>query len=496
MSQLKKKVSKQAASPTETAQAQLCSHLKNLKFGDVREYQEWCLRHGFSSKLCKRGCQYRREFETRRMEWAVGRLQRSNLEKDHKRPNLADLLSGKLKTCNVRLAEMRRGLKKLSKASSAHKALAELLLHLQHDSDFFDSKQVIQAPGSNVPGSYIDALTAMAQHHASWVRPLPDWKRHHYNARRRFASLVRHLFAKYDVPAFFDYVWFRGTSAEALQQQNWFIHVAQGKNIRTADLPITYTKRMAHHFLEAPADYSIEAALRYGQILGLGGDARLAAAIRSTKLCTDFARDSFWITVLRFFIENPMLDTVHVGPIVDYLHDQRFEYKDVFVAPGVIERQPPEQPNLCMKGRTAESLLAQVSRWHRQLNHSKHSNLIWVASGIRSFEWIEGNQSSRNQRRWTIHELLNSQALLAEGRAMRHCVASYAGSCLQRRTSIWTLELQTFSGSERVLTVEVQLGSKTICQARGKYNAPPDAKAREVLRRWAAEAGLRLSGYI
>ena len=71
-----------------------------------------------------------------------------------------------------------------------------------------------------------------------------------------------------------DSVWFLGNGRGAVQQHEWFLQVGRGQNIRTADLPLPYMKRMAHHFMQAPADFTVEAALRWGQIHGLGGDAR------------------------------------------------------------------------------------------------------------------------------------------------------------------------------------------------------------------------------
>src|SRR5262249_49909715 len=153
----------------------------------------------------------------------------------------------------------------------------------------------------------------------------------------------------------------------AVQQQEWFVHVGRGQNIRTADLPLPYTKRMAHYFMQAPAGLTVEAALRWGQIHGLGGSERLARAVIGTRLGASFRHDDFWITVLRFFIANPMLDLAHVGPIVDYIEEQRFVSQSVLVAPGVVERGGPAQPNFTMKGRTPTSLLRQVEAWDRTL---------------------------------------------------------------------------------------------------------------------------------
>jgi hypothetical protein len=293
-----------------------------------------------------------------------------------------------------------------------------------------------------------------------------------------------------------DSAWFKGVAEQAQQQQRWFLHVGRGENIRTADLPLPYTKRMAHHFMQAPGDFTIAAALRWGQIHALGGDARLVRAVVGTRLGTNFEQDEFWTTVLSFLIANPMLDLAHVGPIIDFIHHQKFLPQEVVVAPGVVERKPPPQPDLTMKGRSAASLLRQVEAWHCRLAKVQQPQADWPASGITPLEFIEGSERGGNIRIWTIRELLSTKALVAEGRAMKHCVGSYARSCAHGVCSIWTLEAETFEGRSKLLTIEVQNGTRLICQARGKCNAMPAEKHRGILRRWAEMAGLQLGRYI
>lgn len=373
----------------------------------------------------------------------------------------------------------------------------ELLLHVVPLTDFRDASPAMPQYGHAAGNTWIEGLVALAHHWHGWQRPVEDWKPRTHNTRRQFASLARHLLAQYPVPSFMDSVWLLGTSPSALRFQHWFWHIGTGKSIRTADVPIMLTKRMAHYFMLAPGDCSVDQALRWGQVLGLGGNPRLARAIITSRLGEHFENDDFWITVVRFFIENPMLDLAQTGPIIDYLHNQRFVQREEFAAPGVIERRPPSQPNLSMKGRSPESLLRQVERWHRQLaKESVDLKAEWPTSGIRPFDWIEGREGSENLRRWTIRELLSAKALVSEGRAMQHCVATYVRSCARRDTSIWSLQMENYEGSHRILTVEVRLASKTICQARGKRNMLPDAKAKDILRRWASEQGLRLADYV
>jgi hypothetical protein len=293
-----------------------------------------------------------------------------------------------------------------------------------------------------------------------------------------------------------DSVWFAGCDAQAQRNQSWYLHLGRGQNLRTAKLPLDYTKRMAHHFLQAPDDFTVFAALRWGQIIGLGGNERLVRALVGTRLGEHFEHDEFWTTVLRFFVAHPLLDLAEVGPIIDYIHTERFVGHEVFVAPGRIEHRGPPQPNFSMKGRTPQSLLRQVAAWHRSLSHTQQTSAEWRPSGFERYRVVEGTERNGNLKIWTITELLSAKALLAEGRAMKHCVASYARSCANRSTSIWTLEVESFQGPSKLLTIEVTNASRNIVQARGKCNVLATEKLLGIVRRWAAQAGLTVSKYV
>ena len=108
---------------------------------------------------------------------------------------------------------------------------------------------------------------------------------------------------------------------------------------------------MVHHFLRGPADYTVEAALRRAQVLGLGGDARLAEAVLGSRLATDFSHEEFWTSLIRWLIASPMLDTGQVGPILDFIHHQKFEPQPSVTAAEESGGEP-DQPDFSIRGRT------------------------------------------------------------------------------------------------------------------------------------------------
>ena len=99
-------------------------------------------------------------------------------------------------------------------------------------------------------------------------------------------------------------------------------------------------------------------------------------------------------------------------------------------------------------------------------------------------------------RVWRIRELLNSEEIVREGRALCHCVASYAYSCHVGKVFIWTMSVETDEGSDKQFTIEVNNETRTICQARGKRNRRPTQAERDILTRWAQQAGLQIADHV
>jgi hypothetical protein len=342
---------------------------------------------------------------------------------------------------------------------------------------------------------HADALVAVSAHWRDWLRPLDDWEPPDEDPRAQFGSLARHLFALYNIPIFLDDAWRAGLHAEGLRYQGWYKHVGRGESIKTLpDLPIPLTRVMAHFFAQGPDDLDIPSALRWAQVRGLGGDEGLARTVLESRIGTDFRNDDFWTTVIRWLVAHPDLAPRHHGPIIDYLHDQRF----VPSVPNPLSRQRgrarqplaiPPQSNLCMNGRTPKSLLRAVEEWHKKLGSQRSGiSVEWRPSCIRPFSCEVGDGPSR--RVFAITELISSEELQEEGKAMGHCVASYWPLCISGQASIWSLTVEDGSGeADRLLTLQVSLPDRLIVQARGPNNREPDDQQRSILARWAESGG-------
>lgn len=369
-------------------------------------------------------------------------------------------------------------------------ALEQLIVHCRRRARFLTGRDA---------AAYLTAMVALSAYRQQWIRAPEEWVPRSHSAYKQFHSLVRHLVARYEVPTFMNTAWLEGLDSAGVVHQNWFMHVAKGQNIRTAEgLPVPLTKKQAHWYLQTPDDFDVRTAFRWAQIRDMGGDERLVRSLCATWVANNFADEAFWLTVFRWLVEHPMLDRVHHGPIIDYLHDQRF----VSAVPNPrahLAGQPrliPVQPNLTMKGRTPEALLRAVRQWHRALGRQEtQESFAWDPSGFAPLVHEEG--SAEAPRVFTTTELLNTRDLNEEGRAMKHCVGTYASSCASGNTSIWSLQVaEPWGQKARLLTLEVCRVTRQIVQARRKQNRMPSPKEIFILQRWASAEGLSLSKWL
>jgi len=498
----KEKKKNRASAPEEISRG-MESHIQSLGFTTAADYKAWCDQNGFLRNLSKNSQQMRQE-----RDYLASRKAQAVLEarKTFKRPKdavisyLEDTVVGKKTDDNI----LPRECKGLCEAirnfgcNTHHRdnfaALVKVLL--PKTKALFEPLANIGQPGET---SFLKALASIAYWKAFWLRSPEDWKPKSHNVKRQYASLLRHLFANYEVPSFLDRLWYNhhNQDGELAKWQRWFIHLGGGKNLRTAEgLPTPITKKAAHYFCQAPDDCTPYEAIRYGQILAIDGTPRLAQALRGTRVIGDWQHEEFWQSVFRWFVDNPMLDLVHVGPILDWLYNQRFEWR--FHADGPVGGTPPPQPNLSMKKRDPESTLKAVEAWHKQLGRetAKDNSQSWPASGFKTMQFEEGVEGRQSHRIWFVEELLTTKALQTEGREMHHCVGSYSSSCISGRCSIFSLRCTDKDGTRRVATIEVNKASKMIVQARTKRNEATTAQHKNIIQRWATHAGLGVGTYM
>lgn len=373
-------------------------------------------------------------------------------------------------------------------------AFRRLLWALDRYQDVTSYRRLCRAGGCY--GNAMHGLAALAHHHADWIRAPESFtsilqRNGLPQAVDQFGDLARHLLARYQVPTFLDEVWFLPCGDQARRRQEWFIRLGNGASVRDLDLPIHFTRRMAHSFMQRRNRDSVDHNLRFCQVLGMGGDTLMALTVQKTRLGRHLDHDGFWRTVVLFLASNPMIDPDQVGPVVDYVHHQRFAPRRVVRDGGGVDEAPPPQPGFTMKGRSITKLLRQVDAWHGHL--ARDENVVfqsWQSCGVRPWE-LEEDTPELGAVRWTVQELLSSWELAAEGTAMGHCVVSYADQCADGHSAIFSIGLQRDGEGphQGVLTVAVDPRRRVVTQARGRYNMLPNQVPRSAQALQAARGG-------
>jgi hypothetical protein len=333
----------------------------------------------------------------------------------------------------------------------------------------------------------VEALRNVARFAPNHVRPLSEWRGDRGSIYPVIDSLVQHLLARHRVPRFLASVWYGDANGWADAKRRWFIAHAAGMRFRDLDLPVPMSRQMESLFLRSPDHLSVEAAMRRAELLWLGAKDDLLKAVLATRLGSDLANGLFWRTVMQSFVRwSDRLDPGAVGPIVDFVQYVRHERIEVVTDEGVRLVDPPD-PCFSIKGRSPASMQRLVEAWHRGLGVQPTSTMSWSRSRLRPLTFQEPPlEPDRPPVRWQLVELTSSAELQAEGKALRHCVASYARLCLWRRSQIWSLRRSRDSSTFRsVATIEIDPQTRAIVQARGLRNRAMSWRARELMLLWA-----------
>jgi hypothetical protein len=329
----------------------------------------------------------------------------------------------------------------------------------------------------------LGALRLMAQ--ADWVRPPATWRPGGKSADRLFRGLAEHVLARYRVPPFVWSAFTAGDDAAILARVT--AHVAAGGSlyeaVKSGLMPVPLTRAMCNDLLASAGEARFLDVVRKVQVKAAGGDARLFRAWIATRAGRQLHTregEAFWQSVLGWCCANPMLPRQEVGPLVDYVAQRR-----------------AETPGFSMKGRSALALLRGMRAWHGDLALAKdYSGRLFKPSGLQTMD-LDRSRRDRLGRRtvevWHVREILDGKALADEGRAMGHCVYSYARLIEAGQCAIWTLTLRDDTGHWRRLTIEVHPAPRQIVQARGRFNAKAEPRDLLVLEQWAARNQLTMA---
>jgi PcfJ-like protein len=326
----------------------------------------------------------------------------------------------------------------------------------------------------------IQALFNMIQFRHDWRNDVFDWQPVAKRGALQVNELAFFLFCRYEVPEFLYKSFYEKTNTLFIQ---WFIHLGSGKKVRELmKVPIAFTQRTAHYFLQAPARFAIPEALRWAQVKGMmpvragtDGDAdKLAERFAYSWLGNNgYDQDELWEAFIRIVLNGGMFDHNRLTELIDY-----------------VQHAKRENANYTLKGRTLHSLMRQSDQWHETAMFIK-GNQFWNSSGM------HGYKLERKEDVIKMEELTSSKSLADEGITMKHCVASYAPFCMNGKVAIYSLRRYVMGTlADRLATVEVNLSLKRVVQAKSKLNRKISDEAKKYLHEWAGKNGLSVGPYL
>lgn len=323
-------------------------------------------------------------------------------------------------------------------------------------------------------------LIDMAGRSAAWLRAPEDFRPRTTHGRDQLPELIRFLFESYRVPA-----WLRAALAPRRGRPGrapafgWYVHVAQGNNLRSAPaLPLPLSRRAAHEALRAPARHRPEQALLYGYLQAN----RAAPAVRDRLLqlsCVrNFRLEPPWLELYEKIARTPTLPAEQVWPLLEYARARRSEGVAIDVPLPVLlrglERREAAQREALVRQRALQYGAAFDERWDSRVPAPP----------------FEGSSEHGD---YTLSELRSLRELFEEGQRMQHCVFTYGAAARAGTASIWSLRL-THAGREiSRVTVRIAPTERALVEARRRCNHAIQPHERELLQSWAKSQGLSLA---
>ncbi len=246
------------------------------------------------------------------------------------------------------------------------------------------------------------------------------------------------------------------------------VALAMGKNVRQAQCcPMPFTKRMAHHFTNAPKEMTFNQAVWYSIVMGLNGNEALMIALK--RHFRHWKQDMGLMgSLVGFFKDLP----------IDELPMQRFL--------AYLRHLWQENGELCMKGWTLATLQRRTDAWYEELRrrYTYVSNVpSWKGATYRPFEcMVEGMV-------YKIVQLTTAEELFEEGKQMSHCVASYGYRCVNGEVSVWSLRKLVNGKTKSLVTIELSAQGR-IVQMACAFNESPNMFQTRLIQRWATREEL------
>jgi hypothetical protein len=327
-------------------------------------------------------------------------------------------------------------------------------------------------------GGWLDPLLGLVLVRRFWIRPLASWVAPtDGSAWQGITSLAKHLLVEFQAPLWLCRADANCSSASMMRWLTWLIALGQGGSLRRlVELGRTrwpeQWRPVAHKLIAALAKVPDIAppsrGIMLAEILRLGGSTlewrwleRAGFVVDPSAGEVDEAELAFWRQTIAWLIRHrERLDDHGAAMILAWARHMQTERRR-------------RATSFDWGGRTFESAERDARAYQQSLALPHVRWLSWRAQG---WEW-EGRFGEHD---WTIRELRSSEALRAESQAMSHCVRLYDLACWRGHSAIFSL----MQGESRRVTIEIDLPSRTVAQAKRACNAEPSALEHAVIEHW------------
>jgi len=344
----------------------------------------------------------------------------------------------------------------------------------------------------------IPVLVRIAAYAGRWIREPESWAGEtSRDPQLILHGLLRHLFAVWKTPDFFDNAWLvRGDLTHL--ERDWYCHLAGGGSRRKVrGIPPSITSRALHLAMEAPRDLTIREALRWGQVKSLGGSSALLLEVLRSRMVRDLSNDAVWSRLFEKLVAAENFDPQHLGLIADTLQEV-IRKDDIHRAEVLVALPLKDLLRHCRSFWESILRLARSDQPNASRNDIHCPHLRYELHHLQAGQWARLPRSGPFESLCQegemivlcrIHELTHQWQLVAESQAMKHCVDTYGRSCKLGRCSIFSLRTEERVREKRTstshLTIEVDRRSRRIVQVRGRRNQHVFPQRIPLLRKWA-----------
>jgi hypothetical protein len=351
----------------------------------------------------------------------------------------------------------------------------------------------------------VPVLVRISSYAEKWIRQPESWDGDRsVDPRTTIRSLLGHLFMLWEVPELFDNAWLVKGELSYLER-DWYCHLARGGSLKKVrGMPPSITSRALHLAMQAPRELTIRQALRWGQVKSSGGGDGILSEVLSSRMVGDLSNDAIWSRLLVKLIRARHFDPRHFGLIADTLIEV-MERESCQRAESLITLPLDELLGYSRRYWKALLKLIRIELPDDDCNDIHCPHLRAELHRMNADQWARLPRSKPFEAMheedgvsclFRIVELTHQWQLVAESKAMRHCIDTYGRGCKTGRCSIFSVRHEEVVGGKPAatsyLTIEVDRKTRRILETRGRRNRYVFARQIPLLRKWADAMDLTL----